>query len=119
MHTHILYDRLTAATQAPAAQARMPRRQFLSWVGLLGATALITACTNPGSASSTQASATEPAQAAVPQPTSTVTASPQSGTPSSSSPCVQRCPNSCSYPGRCRLYADGNRNGLCDRGECL
>ncbi len=33
--------------------------------------------------------------------------------------CVVRCPNGCSYPGRCRRYIDGNNNGKCDLGECL
>jgi hypothetical protein len=35
------------------------------------------------------------------------------------SDCTVRCPNGCSYPGRCRRYSDGNKNGLCDLGECL
>ncbi len=33
--------------------------------------------------------------------------------------CSVRCPNGCSYPGRCRRYTDGNNNGRCDLGECL
>ena len=33
--------------------------------------------------------------------------------------CSVRCPNGCSYPGRCRRYVDGNKNGKCDLGECL
>jgi len=32
--------------------------------------------------------------------------------------CVVRCPNRCSYPGKCRRYVDTNGNGLCDLGEC-
>ncbi len=35
------------------------------------------------------------------------------------SDCTVRCPNGCSYPGRCRRYSDGNYNGRCDLGECL
>jgi hypothetical protein len=35
------------------------------------------------------------------------------------SDCTVRCPNGCSYPGRCRRYSDGNKNGRCDLGECL
>jgi hypothetical protein len=33
--------------------------------------------------------------------------------------CTVRCPNGCSYPGGCRRYYDGNKNGKCDLGECL
>jgi hypothetical protein len=33
--------------------------------------------------------------------------------------CVIRCPNGCSFPGRCRRYVDQNGNNLCDNGECL
>ncbi len=40
-------------------------------------------------------------------------------TNSSASDCVVRCPNGCSYPGRCRRYTDNNNNNLCDLGECL
>lgn len=35
------------------------------------------------------------------------------------SSCTVRCPNGCSYPGRCRKYTDGNKNSKCDLGECL
>ena len=33
--------------------------------------------------------------------------------------CIVRCPNGCTYPGLCRRYTDGNKNGRCDLGECL
>ena len=33
--------------------------------------------------------------------------------------CVIRCPQGCSYPGRCRRYTDTNKNGKCDLGECM
>lgn len=116
MHTNTVLENNIADALAPSAP-KMPRREFLSWMGLLGATALITACANPGSAgtlagnaSSAQEATVAPTQAAVAQPTPTATAS---------TSCVQLCPNSCSYPGSCRLYTDGNGNGRCDRGECL
>jgi hypothetical protein len=41
------------------------------------------------------------------------------GTNQTTSDCTVRCPNGCSYPGRCRRYSDGNNNGRCDLGECL
>jgi hypothetical protein len=39
--------------------------------------------------------------------------------PTAAQSCVARCPNRCSYPGRCRRYVDTNRNKLCDLGECM
>lgn len=42
-----------------------------------------------------------------------------SSDPPAANVCSVRCNRKCSYPGRCRLYADANGNGLCDLGECL
>lgn len=33
--------------------------------------------------------------------------------------CTVRCPNGCSYPGRCHRYIDSNGNNKCDLGECI
>jgi hypothetical protein len=67
---------------------------------------------------STQAASTPPAS-----PTSTLSAEPlPTLTPTSTpiaSTCIVRCPNSCSFPGRCRRYVDANANNRCDLGECL
>jgi hypothetical protein len=79
-------------------------------------------------ASVTEAStATETAAPAVSTATATETAAPAVATAtvtanaaaSSAPACQVRCDRGCSYPGRCRKYADANGNGLCDRGECL
>jgi hypothetical protein len=36
----------------------------------------------------------------------------------SATDCQVQCSRGCSFPGRCRRYADSNGNGKCDRGEC-
>ncbi len=40
-------------------------------------------------------------------------------TDSSSTTCSIRCRKACTFPGRCRKYADSNGNGKCDLGECV
>jgi len=130
MDTNTVLENHLAGAPAPSAQPtgsapKMARRQFLSWMGLVGAAAVVAACTNQGttgtivgSASSTQETSTEALPTAVAQPTPTAAASTQTGTSFSSS-CVQRCPGGCSYPGRCKRYTDANGNGRCDLGECI
>lgn len=121
--------------------AAMDRRQFLKWMGLVGVVAAVGAGAGlrvmgnalAGVASEQQASApagaadvaevpatstavAQSSAAATPQPTATPVATTQSTT---SSTCVVRCPNGCSYPGRCKRYTDSNGNGRCDWGECM
>jgi len=130
MDTNTVLENHPADAPAPSAQPKgsapkMARRQFLSWMGLMGAAAVVAACTHQGatgtvvgSASSTQEASTAALPTAVAQPMPTAAASTQTGTSSSSS-CVQRCPGACSYPGRCKRYTDTNGNGRCDLGECI
>jgi hypothetical protein len=124
----------TAGTnQEPISQVTtMERRQFLKWMGLAGVVAVVgagaglravgNALAASGSAqqASSQASESDVVQSTltptlVAQPTPTAVAS-QSTT---SSTCVVRCPNGCSYPGRCKRYMDSNGNNRCDWGECM
>jgi amino acid transporter len=114
------------------------RRDFLKLTGFLGAATVLTVhglFDQPaeGQAQSTSESAAEEIN---PQPAETAAASTQpavsaaegaaADTPAPVLPaataepaCVVRCPNGCSYPGRCRRYVDLNGNNLCDNGECL
>jgi hypothetical protein len=59
-----------------------------------------------------------PAAASAPLATA-VLSGPLSGSVQAAGACTVRCGKRCVYPGRCRRYADDNRNGLCDLGECL
>jgi hypothetical protein len=68
---------------------------------------LQTSANNPGSIT------TDPKLQSAPIATSVPAAN------QTTSSCTVRCPNGCSYPGRCRRYIDGNNNGRCDLGECL
>jgi hypothetical protein len=110
------------------------RRDFLKLAGVLGAATVLTVHGLFDETDEAQAQAPSPdaqpaGAGAVPQ---TVESTAEPSTPSAASPvvqaptdtavpaaCVVRCPNGCSYPGRCRRYTDANANGLCDNGECL
>ena len=61
-------------------------------------------------ATETESVTTFQSPSATPQPTVQPTSVPA---------CTVRCPNGCSFPGRCRRYTDSNGNGKCDLGECL
>jgi hypothetical protein len=125
----------TGTNQKPMSRATtMERRQFLKWMGLAGVVAVVgagaglravgNALAASGSAQQASPQASEsdvvqptliPTLVAEPTPTPTAVAS-QSTT---SSTCVVRCPNGCSYPGRCKRYMDSNGNNRCDWGECM
>lgn len=51
--------------------------------------------------------------------TATATAAPAAALEPPAVSCVIRCSKGCSFPGRCRKYADNNGNNKCDLGECL
>jgi hypothetical protein len=126
-------SRGTNPEQMPQS-AGMERRQFLKWMGLAGVVAVVgagaglravgNALAASGSAqqASPQASESDVVQPTliptlVMQPTPTPTAVASQSTTSSA--CVVRCPNGCSYPGRCKRYTDSNGNNRCDWGECM
>jgi hypothetical protein len=100
---------------APRTASPLDRRDFLKLSGVLGAATVFTIHnlfdgSGDGQASSAQSESQEiKAESAdivdAVKPTSTA--------------CIVRCPNGCSYPGRCQRYVDSNKNNLCDNGECL
>jgi len=109
--------------------AGLDRRQFLKWMGWVGAAAVVGAgagLRGIGSAMTTAAPAEQASpQTAVAEATQT-TSTASSSTPSSAvtqsttpSTCTVRCRNACSYPGHCKRYTDSNGNGRCDYGECM
>jgi len=53
------------------------------------------------------------------QPTATYTLEPTATPTTITQTGVALCNRHCAYPGRCRLYVDNNKNGLCDRGEYI
>jgi hypothetical protein len=101
------------------AYATYSRREFLKFMGVVGAVSLIpfvnvlsaAAQTQPivTSASASQTSVATPAQ---------VAKSGSSAQTTASNSCTVRCTKGCSYPGRCRRYTDSNKNNRCDLGEC-
>jgi hypothetical protein len=110
-----------ALAAGPSAMARFDRQAMAPVSGSTEADDLVvpTAATSSGTAtgrvSATEATtATETAAPAALTATATASAA-----ASSASACQVLCNRGCSYPGRCRKYADVNGNGLCDRGECL
>jgi hypothetical protein len=95
---HGLFD----GTQEAQAQSTLPESDNSQSVATTAASSLPA---NSGGASSTEAAvSTQTAPSANAEPTAA---------------CMVRCPNGCSYPGRCRKYVDQNGNNLCDNGECL
>lgn len=136
------------AMPSSAGASRLGRRHFAAFAGATGALALLsggralagtilapaapasadkpTASAAIGPMATTVAVASSHSSATGAKPTATTatnrarsaTDSPTSGGGSES--CIYRCPRGlhCSYPGRCRRYADANANRRCDLGEC-
>ncbi len=102
---------------APAATG-MGRREFLRLMGGVSVFAAIAA----GSAVNALAQTASTASTAT-SSTQSKTTNQSAGTAGtlsqSTSSCTVRCPNGCSYPGRCRRYTDSNNDGRCDLGECV
>jgi hypothetical protein len=145
--THVFRrkDKKEPAVIPGMAAARVNRREFLKMGAVLGAGALVgvsqihnvfeTITANQASAVTIPASQAVPVSqnvspnvspattgsTAVPTsiPTTAPTAVNVAASKNSASSCTVRCPRGCSFPGRCRRYADSNGNGKCDLGECL
>jgi hypothetical protein len=128
------------AHPAPLGANGVGRRDFLKLMGIVGTAAAVavhgaldgaqgsalgvSSSSQVESDSQQPASASSPTQAAEPAAVSSdgsagsiSTAQPTAAAPAAQ--CVVRCPNGCSYPGRCRRYRDGNANARCDLGECV
>jgi len=118
----------------------MDRRQFLKWLGLAGAVAVVGAgaglrgAVNALSAtvSDEQTTSATVGTEVVQVPTAVATEVVQSSTAvasavqssaattqSTTASCTVRCRNACSYPGHCKRYIDSNGNNRCDYGECM
>lgn len=119
-------------SENPQAISRREALRTLGSISLAGGLVLVKAITSlniPGYQDDLQSIQTQSAllspddynatannfQLAAPAPV--ITAVPDQNQAASN--CVVRCPNGCSYPGRCRRYVDQNNNGKCDLGECL
>ena len=109
----------------PIAPAAVGRRSFLALMGIAGMAAALAACraldnrTEPS-----EQNPAPPAPSVSSKPTATDAAPRDAdlappGTAIPIAPCTVRCPNGCSFPGRCRRYTDQNGNGRCDLSECL
>jgi hypothetical protein len=120
----------TGAVQRPVNP--VDRRDFLKLAGVLGAASVLTVHGLFDGAAETQAQVpsveAQPASAlptggAIDETATQSAADPEipaaTATAEPAVACTVRCPNGCSYPGRCRRYTDANANGLCDNGECL
>lgn len=124
---------------APVRATGPTRRDFLALMGTLSVAAVAAGTSvlrdyygaEPGSADSTTTSgpiqassstttfATSPANVEAAATAVVATAEAASTSTSGSTTCTVRCQHGCSYPGRCRKYADSNGNLRCDYGECL
>lgn len=124
---------------------RMNRRDFLKYMGIVGAASAfalikasqglasslagqVAALENPPTPSPTMAAvsgggAASPTSQPISAPTATQVTQPTPASAATSTPepaqCTVLCPRGCAFPGECRRYVDQNGNGLCDNGECL
>lgn len=118
-------NQATVETNVPRPAA-MDRRQFLKWMGLVGAVAVVGAGAGlRGISNALTTSALEQASAetvVVAETSATPAIATQSTTAAESTAattCVVRCKNGCSYPGHCKRYTDSDGNNRCDYGECM
>ena len=80
--------------------------------------ATVTATAAAGSQASGATNAPKATATATTAPKATATPVPSSQSATAPKQCIIRCNRNCSYPGRCRRYADANRNNRCDLSEC-
>lgn len=126
-------NQATVETNVPRPAA-MDRRQFLKWMGLVGAVAVVgagaglrgisnaltTSALEQASAETVVVAETSATPAAATQSTTAATENTTAATQSTAATtCVVRCKNGCSYPGHCKRYTDSDGNNRCDYGECM
>ncbi|MGQ9682032.1 MAG: hypothetical protein ACUVX9_05820 [Anaerolineae bacterium] len=115
----------TTVRPGPIAPGAVSRRSFLALMGIAGMAAALAACRALDNRPEPSEQPPAPPAASVSsKPAATDAAPGDAGvaplaTPNPTTPCTVRCPNGCSFPGRCRRYTDQNNNGRCDLGECL
>jgi len=82
-------------------------------------TPIVLPTATPGASPTPLPSLTAPDAHTLTAPTATPFPTPMLTPPPPTATCTVRCPNACTYPGKCRRYIDHNANNLCDLGECL
>ncbi len=100
------------APQTVPVSSGLGRREFLKWMGLVGAAGILALGSALESSSNTLASELFPDE-------SDLKSSESSLPTSQTATCSVRCNRGCSYPGHCRRYVDSNKNNRCDMGECM
>ena len=108
-------DGRPGAMQPVPVAALVNRRDFVRLMAGVGAMAVSAGANALSSAAGDNVEASSTAQT----PVSTQAQAVALTRSTSNTSCTVRCNKGCSYPGRCRRYADTNNNGRCDLGECV
>jgi hypothetical protein len=122
----------TQPAQAPArtnlGQPALPgkmvtRREFGSLMAVVGLTSILALSRGVKSLQTSEndtsvaSTTTTAASSSAVDLTSLFSTTQNTTTTTSAVASTPRCPNGCSFPGRCRRYTDSNGNGRCDLGE--
>ncbi len=103
----------TRTPQPVPASSGLDRREFLKWMGLVGAVSVLALGSTLKDGGNVLANGLSTDGLDAGTSGSGLLASP------TSTACSVRCNRKCSYPGHCHRYVDSNGNNRCDQGECI